>query len=278
MRGLHTCWLHRSWSPLLIVFSVVQHVELWLALARLERYEQARKVLNDARKAIPTEPAIWISAAKLQEAHGDLKMVAKIIDNAIISLTGNSVVIDRDSWLKVSCCLCTPLLDACQEVFFVRLPSPLLQVSQWFGNLLCCYIYIYICNLYIYILFSRWLKVTQHIQHCQASILPIIIYSDCAAMATYADCADASIHSLPAASQLVYLEPLGIGNATFVSLCHGHRMSSLDNMQCTTTSQRSLLVCYPRLQASTPQEAEPADRVVCFCKSASLKLVFVWLT
>ena len=49
----------------------MQHVELWLALARLERYDNARKVLNRARQAIPTEPAIWISAAKLEEAQGN---------------------------------------------------------------------------------------------------------------------------------------------------------------------------------------------------------------
>lgn len=79
----------------------MQHVELWLALARLERYENARKVLNQARQHIPTEPAIWINAAKLEEAQGNTSMVPKIIDRAVISLTANSVVIDRDSWLKV---------------------------------------------------------------------------------------------------------------------------------------------------------------------------------
>ena len=79
----------------------MQHVELWLALARLEGYENARKVLNQARQHIPTEPAIWINAAKLEEAQGNTSMVPKIIDRAVISLTANSVVIDRDSWLKV---------------------------------------------------------------------------------------------------------------------------------------------------------------------------------
>ncbi len=80
---------------------VVQHVELWLALARLERYDNARKVLNRAHQAIPTEPAIWISAAKLEEAQGNQVMVHKILDRGITSLKANSVVIDRDYWLKV---------------------------------------------------------------------------------------------------------------------------------------------------------------------------------
>lgn len=44
---------------------VLQHSDLWLALARLSNYENARKVLNKARTAIPTEPLIWITAAKL---------------------------------------------------------------------------------------------------------------------------------------------------------------------------------------------------------------------
>ena len=47
----------------------LQHVELWLALARLESYENARKILNEARRALPSEMAIWIHAAKLEEAN-----------------------------------------------------------------------------------------------------------------------------------------------------------------------------------------------------------------
>lgn len=41
--------------------------------------ENARKVLNQARQTIPTEAAIWVTAAKLEEAHGNDAMVAKII-------------------------------------------------------------------------------------------------------------------------------------------------------------------------------------------------------
>lgn len=40
-------------------------MDMWLALARLESFKNARKVLNDARKTLPTEPSIWITAAKL---------------------------------------------------------------------------------------------------------------------------------------------------------------------------------------------------------------------
>mmetsp|Transcript_33560 Transcript_33560/g.94959 ORF Transcript_33560/g.94959 Transcript_33560/m.94959 type:complete len:924 (+) Transcript_33560:85-2856(+) len=77
-----------------------QHVELWLALARLETYENARKVMNKAREAIPTDASIWITASKLEEANGNEKMVDKIMNRAIKSLTNHGVVIDRDAWLK----------------------------------------------------------------------------------------------------------------------------------------------------------------------------------
>ena len=54
--------------------------QLWLALAKLETYENARKVLNKARENIPTDRQIWITAAKLEEAHGNYPMVPKIIE------------------------------------------------------------------------------------------------------------------------------------------------------------------------------------------------------
>jgi pre-mRNA-processing factor 6 len=41
---------------------------MWLALAKLETYENAKKVLNKALKALPQEHAIWINAAKLEES------------------------------------------------------------------------------------------------------------------------------------------------------------------------------------------------------------------
>jgi hypothetical protein len=49
---------------------------------------------------VPTDPAIWITAAKLEEANGNEKMVDKIVTRAIKSLRNHGVVIDRDYWLK----------------------------------------------------------------------------------------------------------------------------------------------------------------------------------
>ena len=54
--------------------------QLWLALARLESYDNARKVLNKAREHIPTDRQIWITAGKLEEANGNTSMVEKIIE------------------------------------------------------------------------------------------------------------------------------------------------------------------------------------------------------
>jgi len=85
-----------------------QHVELWLALARLETREGARKVLNKARLAVPTDASIWITAAKLEEAHDNAAMVPKIVERAVKSLGANSVVIDRDAWIKVRCFFSCP--------------------------------------------------------------------------------------------------------------------------------------------------------------------------
>ncbi|KAB0404229.1 hypothetical protein E2I00_016797 [Balaenoptera physalus] len=75
-------------------------VQLWLALARLETYENARKVLNKARENIPTDRHIWITAAKLEEANGNTQMVEKIIDRAITSLRANGVEINREQWIQ----------------------------------------------------------------------------------------------------------------------------------------------------------------------------------
>lgn len=80
----------------------VRPLQLWLALARLETYENARRVLNKARENIPTDRHIWITAAKLEEANGNTQMVDKIIDRAITSLRANGVEINREQWIQVS--------------------------------------------------------------------------------------------------------------------------------------------------------------------------------
>ena len=75
---------------------------MWLALARLETYQQARKVLNKARETIPTEPQIWITAAKLEEANGNPDVVEKVIEKAIKSLALHQVELERERWLALA--------------------------------------------------------------------------------------------------------------------------------------------------------------------------------
>ena len=77
-------------------------VDLWLALARLEEYGEARKVLNTARKKIPSEPQIWFTAAKLEEANGNMQNVPRLLERAMRQFVDMKLKIsdDRDFWLE----------------------------------------------------------------------------------------------------------------------------------------------------------------------------------
>ncbi|KAJ3368954.1 hypothetical protein HDU91_000174 [Kappamyces sp. JEL0680] len=70
-------------------------VELWLALARLETYSNAEKIMNKARQANPNSHEIWIAAAKLQEQNDRLDKSDIVIKKAV-----ERRFIDRDQWLK----------------------------------------------------------------------------------------------------------------------------------------------------------------------------------
>lgn len=75
-------------------------VDLWLALARLEDYQNAKRVLNDARKKVPSEPQIWFTAAKLEEANGNVQNVSKILERSMRQFADMKLKIsdDRDFW------------------------------------------------------------------------------------------------------------------------------------------------------------------------------------
>ncbi len=60
------------------------------------------QVLNSARKAIPTEPLIWITATQLEEQQGNVHTIENIIDNAVKTLRVQGVVISRAEWLKMA--------------------------------------------------------------------------------------------------------------------------------------------------------------------------------
>lgn len=109
---------HLPWQVPLktVLFLWCLSVQLWLALARLETYENARKVLNKARENIPTDRHIWITAAKLEEANGNTQMVEKIVDRAITSLRANGVEINREQWIQVRCWGGLPAAARCHGV------------------------------------------------------------------------------------------------------------------------------------------------------------------
>ena len=62
---------------------IPQATDLWLALAKLESYKEARGVLNQALKANPTDASIYITAAKLEEAQGNLPQVKKVLSKML---------------------------------------------------------------------------------------------------------------------------------------------------------------------------------------------------
>ena len=68
---------------------------MWLALAKLEPYERAKEVLNNAISEIPTNYSIWITAGKLEEANGNTKKVFDITKRAIKKLAKLGVKITR---------------------------------------------------------------------------------------------------------------------------------------------------------------------------------------
>ncbi len=50
-------------------------------------------MLNKAREHIPTDRQIWITAAKLEEANGNEKMIDKIIGKAFTNILFGSVAL-----------------------------------------------------------------------------------------------------------------------------------------------------------------------------------------
>eukprot|EP00516_Mucochytrium_quahogii_P003871 CAMPEP_0203754038 /NCGR_PEP_ID=MMETSP0098-20131031/7700_1 /ASSEMBLY_ACC=CAM_ASM_000208 /TAXON_ID=96639 /ORGANISM=" , Strain NY0313808BC1" /LENGTH=862 /DNA_ID=CAMNT_0050644885 /DNA_START=361 /DNA_END=2946 /DNA_ORIENTATION=- len=75
-------------------------VDLWLALARLEDYDQARVVLNKARRKNPSDPRVYLAACALEEANGG-GGVGVIVEKAVdvLSSRGNQTL-SRKDWMK----------------------------------------------------------------------------------------------------------------------------------------------------------------------------------
>ncbi|KAK3812059.1 MAG: PRP1 splicing factor, N-terminal-domain-containing protein [Benniella sp.] len=94
---------------------VPQSVELWIALARLESYENAQKVLNQARAKIPNSHEIWITAFCLQEANN--RDVEKLVARAIKELHMKESALSRDQWLEeAEKCEKNGFINTCQAI------------------------------------------------------------------------------------------------------------------------------------------------------------------
>lgn len=65
----------------------------------MENYDNAKKVLNKARKILPTDVSIWIHAAVLSETVGEENQVKKIIEAAMKSLKKNGANLSREEWM-----------------------------------------------------------------------------------------------------------------------------------------------------------------------------------
>lgn len=71
--------------------------ELHLALARLETPENAQKVLNIARKIIPTSFEIWIAGARLAEQTGGKPEF--VMARAVQKLVRENAMLKREEWI-----------------------------------------------------------------------------------------------------------------------------------------------------------------------------------
>jgi len=77
------------------------HWEFWLALINLLEYTQAKKVLNNARKALIGYYQVWITAAKLEERENpsaDQTKILKMMEKGFASIDVDSMP-SRSEWL-----------------------------------------------------------------------------------------------------------------------------------------------------------------------------------
>ena len=94
--------------------------ELWLTYAKLSDPQAAQKVLNDARKSLPTSVAVWMAAAELAERMGaDDEVIENIFIKAVESLAKNGVTKDKRSWLDTA-------VGRCEG--YTRVPSAITRV------------------------------------------------------------------------------------------------------------------------------------------------------
>lgn len=79
--------------------------ELWINLINLSAYKDAKNLLNKARKALPKQHKVWITALKLEERENSslaLLKLSSMLRKGISELEKNSASCGIDTWLKES--------------------------------------------------------------------------------------------------------------------------------------------------------------------------------
>ncbi|KAJ9449609.1 Protein STABILIZED1 [Diplonema papillatum] len=76
----------------------VNSVDLWLALAKLGDYDDARAVLNQASKQNMTERRVWIAGAQLEESVDNKPNVERIVRKAVETLSRGGHC-SREQWI-----------------------------------------------------------------------------------------------------------------------------------------------------------------------------------
>ncbi|KAH8741516.1 Pre-mRNA splicing factor Pro1/Prp6 HAT repeat protein [Cryptosporidium ryanae] len=79
---------------------VPQYEEFWLKLASISSYNDSQRILNEARRELPTNPGIWVAAAKLEESVNKTEKVEIIIKRCISNLSAKRFVHSRTDWLE----------------------------------------------------------------------------------------------------------------------------------------------------------------------------------
>ncbi|CAB4253129.1 similar to Saccharomyces cerevisiae YBR055C PRP6 Splicing factor, component of the U4/U6-U5 snRNP complex [Maudiozyma barnettii] len=85
---------------------VPQSLHLWTILIKVEEYNEAKILLNRARKLIPNNIKIWLLAIELEETHGnnDISVfkLMKILNKGFEQLSANSISITFEDGLRIS--------------------------------------------------------------------------------------------------------------------------------------------------------------------------------
>lgn len=75
-------------------------LDFWIQLAKLENYDNAKLVLNRARKAFPLEHKIWVYAAMLEESEQRYENIDLVLSRAMKVMEKNGQKIKREDWLE----------------------------------------------------------------------------------------------------------------------------------------------------------------------------------